>query len=321
MTAVAPPLVSVLMSTRDERPGFLERALDSILAQTLQDLEIVLIDDGSSSPATLQALERWATRDARIRLYRQPPRGLTASLNFGLAQCRAPWIARHDSDDWSEPGRLARQVAALAARPEVGLIGSQFMAHMAGGRPLWRSQLPGDHARIVRALPHLNPFCHGAVMFPRALALRVGGYRDVFQCSQDYDFFWRLSEITMTGNLDEVLYHYRYSGGAVSALRAADQARVAQMTRVLARMRSSGGEDIGAARAEVERSLAKTDLRRLALRKRADGLLLGGERRRAVRAFLDLLLSYPLAISSYVYLMRCAAFLIVPPLRRRLFGG
>lgn len=313
------PAVSVLMSVRNERRDFLDAALGSIVAQDFANFEVVLIDDGSTEQGTTAALEHWAARDRRIRLFTEINRGLTRSLNLGLTRCRAKLIARHDSDDWSSPQRLAQQVAFMEAHPEVGLLGTQVIIHMENGAELWVSRFPQMHADIVDAFERLNPFCHGATMFRRDVIERVGGYRENLPCSQDYDLFWRLSEQTQTANLPSALYHHRRTGSSVSAKRAAEQATVATLTRILARQRRSGAESLQAAEAEVLRTMSGVNLEHLADRKRAESLLLAGDFDAAIRAFLELLVRYPRNFASYAATLRAFLFILMPWARRQLF--
>ena len=190
-----------------------------------------------------------AKGDARIRILTEPHRGLTASLNRGLALARGTWIARQDADDWSEPTRLERQVDYFREHPETIVLGTGAWTHQQDGRPLWPLRLPWQHADILRWLPRGNPFVHGSVMFPRAAAVSAGGYREEFRCSQDYDFLWRLAERGNAANLAEPLYHYRYTSGSVSAGRAEEQARAHRAIQLLAASRQRGEPEDIAARA------------------------------------------------------------------------
>ena len=110
------PCVSVLLPVRDGAP-FLREALDSVLAQTLSDFELVVVDDGSEdeTPTILGSVE-----DERLRVLRQERLGLVTALSRAVAEAHAPLLARMDADDVSLPERLERQVAYLDARPEVG---------------------------------------------------------------------------------------------------------------------------------------------------------------------------------------------------------
>jgi len=106
-------------------------AVASVLAQTAGDLELIVIDDGSTD-ATPELLA--AVRDSRVRTERQARVGLTRALNQALARARAPLVARLDADDLALPERLARQRAFLDAHPDVGLLGTGARAVDAAGR-------------------------------------------------------------------------------------------------------------------------------------------------------------------------------------------
>src|SRR4051812_13093368 len=95
--STAPPRVSVLLPARDAA-ATVDEAMASVLGQTLPAFEVIAVDDGSADD-TAARLEAWAARDARVRLLRCPARGLVATLNEGLAACRAPLVARMDADD------------------------------------------------------------------------------------------------------------------------------------------------------------------------------------------------------------------------------
>ena len=111
--------VSVVMPVRDgER--FLVEAVESVLEQTERDLELIVVDDGStdSTPRLLAGVS-----DPRLRVLTQEPRGLAPALNVGCSEASAPVIARMDADDVALPDRLERQLAFLDAEPEVALLG------------------------------------------------------------------------------------------------------------------------------------------------------------------------------------------------------
>ena len=221
--SVSAPPITVLMAVHDTPPGLLDQAVQSIRSQTFGDFEFLIVDDGSRREATRAALRHHTASDPRIRLLREPHRGLTRTLNRGLDAARGQWIARQDADDWSDAGRLECQLAFFDRHPDHGLCGTAACTHRQDGRPLWAVPMPGSTAEILEAFPTRNPFVHGSTMFRAEGARALGGYRDQFPCSQDYDFFWRLTERESAANLPEALYHYRYTAGAVSVSRAAEQ--------------------------------------------------------------------------------------------------
>jgi glycosyltransferase involved in cell wall biosynthesis len=244
---------------------------------------------------------------------------LTATLNRGLALARGELIARQDADDWSEPDRLARQAAFLDAHPQIALCGSNAWTHRHDGRPLWATRLPEDAGAIREALWKGNPFVHGGTLFRAGAARALGGYREEFPSAQDYDFFWRLSDAGGAANLPEPLYHYRYNAGAVSARRAAEQARAHRAAQLLAQARRAGAvEDVARALERAGCELAEAGALRTRL-KQIDHRLLAGDFGAAGRAYAELLTAHPVSRAAWGKLLRWAIFSAVPPAREWCF--
>jgi hypothetical protein len=235
-----------------------------------------------------------------------------------LALAGGTYIARHDADDWSEPDRLERQVAFLDQHPEVTLAGTDTYSHSSAGDPLWRLRLPHRSADVARALLEGNPFVHGSTMFRRESALGIGGYREEFPCSSDYDFLWRLAEAGGAVNLDKVLYHYRYTGGGISAQRAAEQARTHRAAGLLAASRRAGQtEDVREALRTAENDMAAESFR--SALKQADHVMLAGDFPAARTAYLRLLRSCPWSGLAWAKLVRLALFVAIPGVREVSF--
>ncbi len=209
------PRVSVVMTVFDgER--FLAAAIESILAQTLHELELIVVDDGSRD-ASLAIAEDFAARDPRVRVAALAHVGLAAALNHGLALAVAPLVARMDADDLARPDRLRKQVAFLDAHPAIGVVGGQYDDIDAGGRFIRHGRLPEEPARIRAAMRHACVVWHPTTMMRRELVLTVGGYRAAFESAEDYDLWLRLLEHTEIANLPDVVLDYRWHGGNVSA--------------------------------------------------------------------------------------------------------
>jgi glycosyltransferase involved in cell wall biosynthesis len=292
----------------------LDQAIASILAQTYGELEFLIVDDGSVRRETVEALERARLADVRIRVERTEGLGVTRALNFGLRMARGEWIARQDADDWSAPERIARQVGFLESRSQAVLCGTAAWTHQHDGSKLWRNGMPRSHGEIVRALENGNPFFHGSAMFRKSAAVEAGGYREEFACSQDYDFFWRLTERGEAANLGEALYHYRYGRGSVSARRAGEQARAFRAARRLAWNRRRGEpEDFAAAFAGDEDSKLGAEL------KQADHVMLAGDYGPARRAYWDLARRNPWSPLAWGKLARWGVFVAAPAARRWCF--
>ena len=220
------PRVSVLLPVRDGA-RFLREALASVLGQTLTEFELLVVDDGSTdeTPAILAE-----TRDERLRVLRQEPLGLVAALERGIAEARAPVIARMDADDVSLPERLERQVAYLDARPEVALVVPGVQAIDEDGTPGETVVLPDDDRALRRRLLLRNPFTHGAVVLRVEAVRRAGGYRPDYGANEDYDLWRRIAREWELGALPELLYRYREHPGAVT--RSGVGARVESRERL-----------------------------------------------------------------------------------------
>lgn len=207
------PSVSILLPVRNGEPH-LGAALDSLLRQTLSSWELVAVDDHSTD-ATPAILAGYARRDPRIRVITPEGHGLVAALATGLAACRAPLVARMDSDDISHPRRLELQERHLAQHPEVGLVACGFR-HFPRQQlrigmlsyETWQNSLV-THELISRDLFVESPFVHPSVLFRIEEVLRAGGYRDP-GWTEDYDLWLRMAANgTRFARLPEPLFFWR----------------------------------------------------------------------------------------------------------------
>jgi glycosyltransferase involved in cell wall biosynthesis len=212
--ATAAPRVSVLLPARDAE-ATVEVAVRSILEQTLSDLEVIAVDDGSSD-ATGAVLARLAAEDERVRVLTTPGLGLVGALNLGLTACHAPLIARMDADDESLPRRLEVSVAALDANPALAGVGTGVDIFrddrppspnlQAYGR--WLSSLTSPELLFRDRLVE-SPLCHPSVTLRRAALDAVAGWRDG-DFPEDWDLWLRLLEAghRLTA-VSEVLHRWR----------------------------------------------------------------------------------------------------------------
>lgn len=231
MTSVEtiPPL-SVLMPVYNAA-RYVAEATESILNQTFRDFEFVIIDDGSTD-GSLDILRRYEQQDARIRLYSRENRGLVATLNEGIGYCRAPLIARMDADDISLPERFDKQVAFMAAHPEVVLCGTAILCIDEKNRHLRALAPPTTHEDIEAAhLEGSTCICHPSALLRRETVIDLGGYDENAHLIEDYDLWLRLGEVGVLANLPEMLLRYREHASSVST--ASHMAQVAARQRVL----------------------------------------------------------------------------------------
>jgi glycosyltransferase involved in cell wall biosynthesis len=208
MPSPADPKVTVFMAVYN-REKSVGASIDSVLAQTFADFELLVIDDGSSDQSVRVVEER---RDPRIRLVRhERNQGIPKTRNHGLSLARGEYLAILDSDDVAFPRRLERQVAYLDAHPQIAAVGGFAKRVRPDGRPTspaLRPTRPRDiRARILFASCFKNP-----TMMARTAAMREIGYREQFVICQDIDMWGRMSAKYALANLPVYLIEYRLGG-------------------------------------------------------------------------------------------------------------
>jgi glycosyltransferase involved in cell wall biosynthesis len=208
-----PPLVSVIMSVFNGETE-LAAGLGSILTQTLRELELIIVDDGSTDGSgDILA----AASDPRVRVITQVNSGLTVALNRAATTARGEYLARMDVGDYSLPERLEKQLDFLERHQEIAACGTRTAWTDPAGEVIGTSQVITNPVAIRRGLLKMNLLSHGSVMIRRSAFEEAGGYREYFRYAQDYDLWLRLSEQQQLSNLEEVLYHWQVTAVSISA--------------------------------------------------------------------------------------------------------
>lgn len=210
------PKVSVLLPVHNGAE-YVESAVRSVMEQTLQDIEILLVDDASTDE-TAEILARLAAEDARIRIeHLKENHRLPRALNRGLDLCRGEYVARMDADDLCEPRRLEVQTAYLDSNPEVTLIGCSVIRIDGEGTPFQTSVRAQDAFATRWMCRFVMPFRHPTFLFRRAeMDLR---YDPDCTVSEDYDLLARLTAKRKVGCLPDVLLRYREHGGSLTGTK------------------------------------------------------------------------------------------------------
>jgi glycosyltransferase involved in cell wall biosynthesis len=225
---ISAPTVSVLMPVYNAE-RYVAEAVESILAQTFADFELIIIDDGSTD-RSLSILRRSAENDLRIRLVSRPNTGYVVALNEMLEMARGEFVARMDADDVSLPERFAIQVAYLREHPEIICIGTRVQIIDEAGRDLLACHPAMDHDEVqALALAGRCPLCHPSVMMRREPVISLGGYQVDMEPAEDHDLWLRLGEQGRMVNLPDVLVKYRNHDSSVSEVRQSRQLELAKL--------------------------------------------------------------------------------------------
>jgi len=198
------PTVTVLMRVYNAE-RHLRAAVESALAQTFTDFELLAVDDGSTD-ASVAILESYG--DPRIRVVTQRNGGRNAAARRGLAEARGRYVAILDADDRAAPERLARQVATLENDPDLVMVGSALGVVDERGTRIGVRRYPLDDAALRRAVTIYNPFGNSTLTYRCDAARAAGGY-DLTTFCEDWDLSLRLMKRGRVANLPDVLSDYR----------------------------------------------------------------------------------------------------------------
>jgi glycosyltransferase involved in cell wall biosynthesis len=209
------PSVSVLLPCFNSA-GTLSEALDSLERQTLEDYEVIAVDDGSSD-GSLEILRDWERKDRRWRVLRQAHQGIIQALNAGLRECKATYVARMDADDRARPHRLERQVEYLRTHPETAVVGCLVEAFPPGEvRQGFRVYLGWLNSLVTnedirKEIFVESPLPHPSVTFRKDWVERSGRYEE-HGWPEDYDLWLRLHlRGARFAKVPEVLHEWRES--------------------------------------------------------------------------------------------------------------
>jgi len=216
------PLISVVMAVKNGE-NLLREAIDSILLQTFEDFEFIIINDGSTD-STIEILKEY--QDSRINIYSQENIGLAKALNRGLALSKGKYIARQDHDDLSLPLRFEKQVDYLENNPHCGLVGTAAEIWGMKGKTGRFHRHPCHSAILEFELLFNNPFVHSSWMFRHEILSNVGYYTtdSTREPPEDYEYVSRIARKFQVANINEDLIIYRELPNSLSsALRPGEK--------------------------------------------------------------------------------------------------
>jgi hypothetical protein len=298
-------LVSVLMPMRNAEP-FVCAAVESVLAQEGVDLEVVVIDDGSTdrSAAVVQGIG-----DPRVRVLPGPRAGISAALNAALEAARGEVVTRCDADDLYPRGRLAKQLRWLEKHPEFGALCGRFTTMTSKGKLVAEldsgSFVEEEITYELRRGRVRTSLCTFAIRTP--LLRQIGGCRPYFVTAEDYDLQLRLGEVTRVWFVPRSVYWYRLHDASITHVQGrARQAFFEEVAREFQEQRLAGRPD------DLERGCPPTPPElvadtRVPVKEEVEGLLLGqaweehaeGHRLRAFLTGLSACSAHPGSLAAW----------------------
>ncbi|WP_439883490.1 glycosyltransferase family 2 protein [Pontibacter sp. MBLB2868] len=230
------PSLSVLMPVFNSS-AFLSEAIESILQQTFDDFEFLIIDDASTdnSAKIIQSYN-----DPRIRFYQNDKNlGISETLNRGIALATTPYIARMDADDISYPERLQKQVSYLTAHPECAMVSCRTRVITANKEVVRIDRFRAEH--YYYNLTFICWIYHPTVILRKSAVNEVGNYTKPY--SEDFELFWQISRRYKIHNLDEVLLDYRITGQSLHQVLKKEEYEQEQQRQVLRNIRFFTGDN------------------------------------------------------------------------------
>lgn len=203
-------LVSVIMGVYNSNEEYLISAIDSILAQTYKNLELIICNDCSTNESINQILLSYEKKDCRVKIIQNKTNsGLAYTLNHCLENVKGEYIGRMDDDDISHTDRIEKEVKFLNDNPDYGLVGCNVNIFSNDG--VWGHSHNSENVRKEDLL-YGAPFLHPTILVRREAYERVNGYRveKITKRTEDYDLFMRMYANGIIGyNLQEILFDYR----------------------------------------------------------------------------------------------------------------
>jgi glycosyltransferase involved in cell wall biosynthesis len=206
--------------TSYNRERYLATAIESVLAQTRQDFELLIWDDGSTDKS-LEIARSYAQQDSRVRIVAAKHLGSALALQQAIAETSGDYIGLVDSDDVLAFRAIEETAAVLDAEPEVGLAYTDYLVIDEKGKVLGegkRCRIPYSKERLL-----LDLMVFHFRLIRRSVYDQIGGINESFECAYDYDLCLRLSEVTQIRQVKQPLYYYRVHDNSISHQKQLEQ--------------------------------------------------------------------------------------------------
>jgi len=210
------PAISIVIPAYNAE-RFIGDAIESVLHQTLNDFELIIVEDGSSD-RTWEIIQKYASEDQRIRAtHNDSNMGIAHTLNRGISEARAEFIGRLDADDIAVPDRFERQLAMIQANPEIAVVGSNAL-HISENNQILGLSIAGptsiENFHRLRAAGKVTMVLDGTSVIRRDIFQLAGGYDPAMCAALEVDLHSRMAEHGIIVAVDEPLVLYRLHTGS-----------------------------------------------------------------------------------------------------------
>lgn len=196
---------------------YLSQAIESILSQTFDNFELIIINDGSTDNSH-SIIKKYSKIDKRIRYFSQENMGIVKTLNDAiLSKARGQWIARMDSDDISLERRLELQLKKISENKKIVLVGSSFDVINEYNEIIDTTYVPTEDEDIKRMMLLQNPLAHGSVVFKKEIFIKSGGYSAEVGPTEDYDLWVKFSDFGSLGSVEESVFRWRKNPDGITS--------------------------------------------------------------------------------------------------------
>lgn len=214
------PMVSVVMSAYNAEK-YIAESIESILSQTYDNFEFIIIDDGSND-TTFDIIKKYLLIDERVILISRSNKGLVVSLNEGILKAKGKYILRMDADDISFPDRITKQVSYMEENPLIGVCGT-WIESFGDGKKVSKHKYSSSDEYLKARLLFSTCFAHPSVIIRRSLLIDNNFFYDEgYLYAEDFELWTRLSNVTNFSNVDEVLLRYRVLNNSVTRIADRD---------------------------------------------------------------------------------------------------
>ena len=227
------PKISVVMPVYNAEAYIID-AIESILNQTFNEFEFIIIDD-CSKDGCWEIIQKYARQDERIVAIRNDKNlKISKTLNKGIAIAKGKYIARMDADDCSYTDRLEKQYMFMEENPDIGICGGTMEVCDEHMNVIGTRKYKLTDKEIRKKIFYYSPFCHASTIYKTKYIQSIKGYNEYLYDAEDYDMYFRIGLLGKFANITDIIYRMRTNPNGVSILKSKRQEKLTLYIRIKA---------------------------------------------------------------------------------------